>query len=156
MVFEKSVEVFFDLRTLRTFIGVGSLKTHLVSTVASKIQKRRGKNCEVESPPKNRYDGEMAKNGAQEQSRPVWIPIVMIRVWNDIFGLSEFSLSETAHERSSTRYVNLALFWGGRGWLQFSHVLNEYCTNIHTRLNPFLPLNNYHILPSIGQGILRI
>lgn len=53
----------------------------------------------------------------------------MIRVWNDIFGLSEFSLSETAHERSSTRYVNLALLavgvgWGGV-WLQFSHVLNE-------------------------------
>lgn len=37
MVFEKSVEVFFDLRTLRTFIGVGSLKTLLVSAVASKI-----------------------------------------------------------------------------------------------------------------------
>lgn len=37
----------------------------------------------------------------------------MIRVWNDIFGLSEFSLSETAHERSSTRYVNLALLAGG-------------------------------------------
>ena len=54
MVFEKSIEVFFDLGTLRTFIGVGSLKTHLVSAVASKIYKRRGKNCEVESPPKNR------------------------------------------------------------------------------------------------------
>lgn len=39
----------------------------------------------------------------------------MIRVWNDIFGLSEFSLSETAHERSSTRYVNLALLAGGGG-----------------------------------------
>lgn len=52
MVFEKAIEVFFDLGTLRTFIGIGSLKTHLVSAVASKIWKRRGKNCEVESPPK--------------------------------------------------------------------------------------------------------